>query len=93
MEWPDYFRRCDNTVIVNANGELALNKDAKNNSMFKTAEKTGQNKIKCALKFGMSKDSPFHGEYTFEHPSTKHVLDYAYMSKVPVDVIATQPYH
>lgn len=33
-DWPHYLRRCENTLVVNSQGEMALNKDSKKSSKF-----------------------------------------------------------
>ena len=48
--------------------------------------------IKTTLKYGISKDSPFHSQYTEAHPSTKQLLDYAYMNTLPKDPQADLPF-
>ena len=68
---------------------MARLQEAKNNVKFAPdSEKPhGGKPLNTTLKVGMSKDSPFHSNYTSTHPSTKQLLDYGQRKAEPVTVV------
>ena len=80
-DWPGYFLKCPNTLIINSKGVMTLSKNSIGNPEFasKVVENCsspgGGKPIKTKLKYGMSKDTPFETPYTEMHPSTKRILN------------------
>ena len=76
-DWPGYFLRCKNTVMINDKNQMALSGDVINNADFacKVIENQsspgGGKTLNAVAKYGISIDSPFKNKFTKNHPSTK----------------------
>ena len=68
-----------NIVVINDTKQMSLVINARKNSAFKPEYLKAAKKGKPLLtqfKDGMSKDSPFHTQFSKVHPGTKQLLDY-----------------
>ena len=74
-DWPGYFLKNQNSIVINSSGKMAKVKDTLNNVSFapEGSKPRGGKPLHPTLTIGMSKDNPFHmhSSYTKSHPSTK----------------------
>lgn len=77
-EQPCYFLTNKNAIVRNSSNQFAQIKDVMSSRAFRpqNCNYSPGKEMKPTMRYGLSKDSPFHTVYTKHHPSTKQLQDY-----------------